>query len=470
MSTVVESQQAIPSPVAAVWVPDDRHSVLVGGMLWALVVLMTIPEGFDYQSLTSVGAPTAGSLISRLLWIALLALSVLFIGRRAGLGWILARSLNPYLVLFVALAVASFVWSIDPSLTARRLVRMVTIVLVCGAFVLSGWHSQRFQRVLRSILTLLLVGSLVFGVVEPSLAIHQEPAPELAGAWRGLASHKNGLGALACVSLLLWLHAGLTRQTPRLAALAGGAVAVTCLLLSRSSTSFAAAVVVAGLAVMIMKAPHGLRPYTPYLVAGLSAILLVYSLAVLDLVPGLGTLLTPITALTGKTVTLTGRTDIWTIIMEHIREHPLLGTGYAAYWTAVPTPGADSYEFVDRMGSFYPGSAHNGYLDVANDLGMLGVLVLVGYIVSYLRQTLQLIQIDRDQGILYLALILQQAITNLAESHWFSVRSVDFVIMTLATMALARGILEYRFRLAFRGSEQASALLPANVLVVERGP
>lgn len=450
MGIVLESPQG-NAELTAVWARDDRHSALIATMLWALVVLMTVPEGFDYESLASVGAPTAGSLISRLLWLVLLALSVLFICRRVGLGWVLARSLNPYLMLFIALAVASLAWSVDPALTARRLVRMVTIVLVCGAFVLTSWHSQRFQRVLRPILTALLVGSIAFGVLEPSLAIHQESAPELAGAWRGLTNHKNGLGALACVALLLWLHAGLTRQVGRLAALAGGALALTCLVLSRSSTSFAAAVVVAGLAVMILKAPHGLRPYTPYLVAGLGALLLLYSLAVLDLVPGLGALLAPVMALTGKTATLTGRTDIWAIIGEHIRSHPLLGTGYAAYWTAVPTPGADSYEFVNRMGSFYPGSAHNGYLDVANDLGMAGVLVLVGYIVSYLRQTLQLMHVDRDQAILYLALVLQQAITNLAESHWFSVRSVDFVMLTLATMALARGILENRFRLAFRG-------------------
>ena len=454
MSTVVESSQPSQEPIATVWVCDDRHSAILGAMLWTLIVLMTVPEGFDYQNLVSVGAPAAGSLVSRLLWLVLLVLGVYFIGRRVGLAWLLAGSLNRYFLLFIALAVASVAWSIDPSLSARRLVRMITIVLVSAAFVLAGWHAQRFQRVVRSILTVLLIGSLVFGVVQPSLAIHQESAPELAGAWRGLANHKNGLGALACVALILWLHAGLTRQATRVAALAGGAVALACLVLSRSSTSFAAAAAVTGLSVLLLKAPHGLRAYTPYLVAGLGAILLVYSLAVLDLVPGLGTLLAPVTALSGKTVTLTGRTDIWSIIMEHIRSHPLLGTGYAAYWTATPTPGADSYEFVNRMGAFYPGSAHNGYLEVANDLGMVGVFVLLGYVVAYVRQSLQLMHVDRDQGILYLALILQQAITNLAESHWFSVLSVDFTLTAVATLALARGILEHRLRQAYRGSEQ----------------
>jgi len=101
------------------------------------------------------------------------------------------------------------------------------------------------------------------------------------------------------------------------------------------------------------------------------------------------------------------------------------------------------------MGSFYPGSAHNGYLEIVNDLGWTGLVCLIAYIIMYARQSLQLLGIDRNQGALYLALFFQQAITNLSETHWFSVLSVDFVIMTLATMALARGLLEHRLRLVF---------------------
>jgi exopolysaccharide production protein ExoQ len=101
------------------------------------------------------------------------------------------------------------------------------------------------------------------------------------------------------------------------------------------------------------------------------------------------------------------------------------------------------------MGAFYPGSAHNGYLDVVNDLGWVGFLCLLAYMLTFVRQSLQLAALDRNQSALYVALYLQQALTNLTESHWFSVRSVDFVIMTLATFAVARGLLDHRLHLAF---------------------
>lgn len=433
----------------AAWLRDDRHSVVMAGMMWTLIVLMIVPEGFDYQILATASAPSSGGAISRMLWIGLLAFGAVVVFWRASLAWLLARALNPFLLVLLALAVASLAWSIDPALSARRLVRLITIVLVCAAFVLVSWHTRSLQNVVRPILTLVLAGSIVFGLVFPSLAIHHETSAELIGAWHGLANHKNGLGALSSIALIFWIHAWLTREVRILPAVAGVAIAATCLVLSRSSTSLAATLAVVPVMLFLVRAPPGLRPYVPYLVAMLVAILLIYALAIINLIPGWGTLTAPVRALTGMDMSLTGRTQIWAIISDHIRYHPLLGTGYGAYWTAGPVVGTDSYEFMWRMGTFYPGSAHNGYLEIMNDLGWVGLACLIAYLVTHVQHSLRLPESCRDQSALYLALFFQQAITNLSESHWFSVLSVDFVIMTLATMALARTLLEHRLRLVF---------------------
>lgn len=432
------------------WLPDDQYSFFLTGLVWVLIILMIVPDGFDYQSLSATNeAPNSGGAISRALWLGLLLLSTLVIFWRGSLAWLQVRMLNPFLLLLVTLAVASVAWSIDPTLTVRRLVRMNTILLVGIAFVLMSWRARRYQEVVRPILTLMLLGSIVFGLLFPKLAIHQETSAELLGAWRGLANHKNGLGGLSSITLILWFHAWLARESKFLPALTGIVIAGACLILSRSSTSLAATLFVMGLLLILLRTPESWRPYIPYLVATLVAMLLVYALAILNLIPGWGTLMAPISSLTGKDVTLTGRTDIWAIVSEHISQHPLLGTGYGAYWTSGPVVGTDAYVFVERMNEFFPGSAHNGYLEIVNDLGWAGLLCLIAYIATYVRQSLLLMNVDRNQGALYLALFFQQAITNLSESHWFSVLSVDFVIMTLATMALARALLEYRLRMIF---------------------
>jgi len=443
-----------PAPDAArglraLWVRDDRHAIFPAALMAVLIVLMIVPEGLDYRSLATGVAPEAGGFVSRALWTGVAVLSTFIIARRAILAMLLARRLNPFLLLLVALAFASVAWSIDPSLSLRRLIRLGTITLACVAFVLLGWHAQRYQNVVRPVLTAVLLGSLVFGLVAPSLAIHAQSATELSGAWRGLANHKNSLGALACITLVLWAHAGLSRQVGVLAALAGGGIAAACLLLSRSSTSLAAAVFVLLFLLFALRAPRALRAGLPVLTGLLVVLMLVYALGILNLIPGSGVLVAPLAALTDKDVTFTGRTEIWTILSEHIGRRPWLGSGYAAYWTAGPMAGTESFEFMYRIGDFYPGSAHNGYLDVANDLGWLGLAGLVAYMLVQVRQSLRLLRVDPAQATLYLALFFQQAITNLAETHWFSVQSVDFVLMTLTTTAVARGLLEGRLRAAY---------------------
>lgn len=458
-SRAAAESATVPTPDAAVLAPVERlhyerHLIPTGGMICVLMLLMIVPEGFDYSKLAKEDAPAAGGTISRLLWLGLLGFGLVVILSRAALAWQVIRRLNFFLLAFVLLAIASVTWSIEPSVTLRRLIRVFTIIIASLAFVLIGWHEQRLQNVLRPILTLVLLGSIVFGLGWPDLAIHQASETLIAGAWRGLANHKNGLGDIACLGLIFWLHAWLSKETRALPALAGCALAAACLFVARSSTSVVATVFTLLFLVMLLRSPQALRRHMPWLVALFILSLLVYSLVLMQILPGLYTLLSPVGAITGKDMTFTGRTDIWDIMSDHISLHPYLGSGYGAYWTGA-VEGTPSFEFMVRL-NFYPGSAHNGYLDVLNELGALGLFVLFGYLAVYVAQSLQLLRVDRIQASLYLALFLQQAITNLSESRWFSVLSVGFVIMTLATTALARTLLEHHWRRAAGNSNAFS--------------
>lgn len=451
-------------PAAATgWQRDDRLWLPIGAMVWLLIVMMIVPEGFDYNDLSTTGMPSSGSALTRLLWLGLLGTGALLLLWRSALAWLLARWLNPFFLAFVALASASVLWSIEPSVTVRRLIRLFAIVFVASAFVLAAWHARRYQNTVRPILTIMLLGSILFGLAFPHLAIHQEQSHELVGAWRGLANHKNTLGALSSICAIFWFHAWLAREVRWGSALVGGGIALTTLLLSRSSTSLVTTIFVVLFLVMMLRSPPNLRRYMPYFVTIFVIALLAYALAVLRLVPGLEILLKPVVMITGKDLTFTGRSEIWEILNAHIRFHPWLGTGYGAYWIG-PVPHSPSYEFVVKM-HFYPGSAHNGYLEVMNDLGAVGMLCLGGYLATHVSQSLRLLHEDRSQAALYLGLFFQQAISNLSETHWLSVMNVDFIIVTLATFALARGRLELRLRSYF--GAPAAAAAPAATIVID---
>ena len=82
--------------------------------------------------------------------------------------------------------------------------------------------------------------------------------------------------------------------------------------------------------------------------------------------------------LVGRSSDLTGRSDlIWTKVLERVREHPLFGNGFSSPW--IPEDPAFDGWIVDHGISVF--HAHNMWLDVLFQLGVLG-LILMG--VAYL--------------------------------------------------------------------------------------
>jgi O-antigen ligase len=428
----------VPLPVLKL-VADDRFGWLTALLIGVLVVYLTVPEGFDY---TVKEVDFTGNAATKMVWVGMLALSLVLLAWRASLAILLTRRVNIFIFAFLLLAALSVLWSIEPLFTIKRVVRLLTFLLAGMSFALVGWHERRFQNVVRPLLTLLMAGSLVFGLVSPELAIEQSEQSELIGAWHGLAMQKNSLGALAGMGAIFWLHAWLTQSGARWRVLIGGGLCLCCLILSRSSTSLMATVFALLLLLLLLRSSVNLRPYMSYLVTLFAALLVIYSLAVLHLVPGSDLVLSPVTALTGKDLSFSGRTAIWEIINAHIAGRPLLGSGYGAYWIG-PVPYSPSYIFVTHL-YFYPTQSHNGYLEVVNDLGVAGGLCLLGFLVVYVRQSLALLKTDLAQAALFLSLFFQQLVANLSEARWFLSTSADFAIMVVASVALARALLNER--------------------------
>jgi exopolysaccharide production protein ExoQ len=416
---------------------------LLGVTVWLRIVFSTV----DFDGLlspTGAQAVVSGGIepnpLTRALKILMIIVGALVIFTHVREARALMKRLNVYFLAFMILALLSVVWSFDPGATINRYVSNMATVLVACAFCLAGWHRKRFQNVVRPTLTLVLAGSLAYIILAPQDALDFDKA-----GYHGLASQKNPFGELCALGTLMWMHAWISGEVKSVKAILGAALGWTCLWLSRSSTSLLATGFASWLMLMILRTAPSLRRYTPYMVGLFACLVVAYALAVLQVVPGLSTiLLGPITAITGKDMTFTNRAQIWDIVKEHAQLHPILGTGYGAYWTgAVPT--SASYVFLDRM-YFWPTEAHNGYLDVVNDLGFVGLVCLLGYLMVYVRQSLQLFKTDRVVGTLYLALFFQQAMTNLSESCWFSPMGIlPVTIMTLSTFTLARSLLEQQY-------------------------
>jgi exopolysaccharide production protein ExoQ len=416
-----------------------QYSLILGLMVWVLIALV-IPKNILETQDVALDF-TAPNPLVRIVKLSLLAICSVIVFRRWKSATLLLKNLNPFFIGFLVLAPLSAIWSISPADTIARCITVFTIMFVSFAFALSSWSNSRFQNVLRPGLTLFLFASLIFCLAYPELGIERSSNFELKGAWHGLAPQKNGLGQIAGFGTILWTHAYLTKQVRLWRAIVGGAISVTCLFASRSSTS----ILSSGLAcffIVLVTRSTSLRRYLPYITGVFASVTLAYALAVLGVIPGLSLLLAPVMSLTGKDATFSGRSQIWEIVREHIRLSPWVGSGYGAYWVG-NVSWSPSSVFMGRL-YFYPTESHNGYLEVINDLGYVGLACLFGYLFVYVRNSIRLLKIDRNQAALLLAIFFQQVIINLSESCWFSYTSFSFDVMALATVALSRSLLEQR--------------------------
>ena len=360
----------------------------------------------------------------------------------------------------MALALASLAWSIDASLSARRLARLVTIVgtvhrlradgLACAAPAgrgAPGAHADAAG----------LAG--VRPRCSPRWRSTTKSPPSCIGAWRGLANHKNGLGALACFGLIFWCHGWLSGEVRTPAALFGIGVSAACLVLSRSSTSMAATVFVVLFLAVALRGPVALRRWLP---------------------TGRGAADGAAAALcaghprpdprAGHAAGLAGRPhrqghhahrphrDLVRSSPSTSSCGPSSARATRAYWTAGPMLGTESHEFVRRMQGFYPGSAHNGYLEIANDLGWVGLAGLLGYTVDARAPVAAAAAPGALAGACCIWRCSFSRRSPTCRSRTGSACSAcDFVIMTLASTALARSLLEHRLRGAVRRSGSARA-------------
>jgi len=84
----------------------------------------------------------------------------------------------------------------------------------------------------------------------------------------------------------------------------------------------------------------------------------------------------------GRDATFSGRTSIWQITIELIKQSKWLGYGYRSIWA---NQVFEQYYYGNLLG-FGPSSSHNGVLDLFLELGILGAVVYLFFLINLIRR------------------------------------------------------------------------------------
>lgn len=362
---------------------DFRSRSLNSTALWIpaswILVLGSRPIGYWLQFLGAGGdiASDTESSLPNTLFVALIIVTSTAVLIRRQCNFALVFQLNKALLILYLFLAASSLWSPDPFITFRRVIKDFGCVLVALVLLTEPrpWYACRVVFVRASYF--LFTMSLVLAKYFPLIGRYRARAGDT--QYCGLSIHKNSLGqmVLICILFLVWDLTEIGNELPSSDLKSAKrfrylVISIGLLLLFMAQSATAEICLILGGFLFyayrqLTTMPNGRRIFRiglfTIIVLGLANTTLGISGAVAELF--------------GRNSTLTGRTAIWDVALSH-QIHPINGFGYYAFWDTEVA--ATIY---DELGDFiHIRTIHNGYLEVFIDGGIIGVILLALYIIS----------------------------------------------------------------------------------------
>ena len=137
----------------------------------------------------------------------------------------------------------------------------------------------------------------------------------------------------------------------------------------------------------------------------------------------------------GRSSSLTGRTDFWPFLLQAISDRPLLGYGYNGFFGSDVGNQYLSTYVLEMSGGWYPFHAHDGFLQIALNAGLVGVglfaVLLIGALFRAVRYSLS----DVERYTIWpLSVLLYLVFASYTESTFAMFNSDPWVLFVVTTL------------------------------------
>ena len=297
------------------------------------------------------------------------------------------------LALMLGLCLLSVFWSDMPAVTARRAAALGG-TLLAGSYIGQRCNLSELLDIGFRAVAIVITATLVLAVLAPPMGLDPE------GRLRGVFAHKNSAGTFAAFGLLV-ASLRLTRRGLKANA-TSLTVATACLVTLVMSSSAAPAAIIA--LPLLIAFCQGQARVVIFLIVVIAAVLVATLLPVIA--PAVGRL----AILFGRDMDFSGRTVLWEFALEYLSRKPWLGFGFGTFWNG--PAGLIFFQWAR-----YPvPHAHNGFLQLALDVGIVGVLVMFASIAAAVRASVALCNTDAATARWAMSFIVFYLMSNFAEA------------------------------------------------------
>jgi exopolysaccharide production protein ExoQ len=432
---------------------DGKERVSVSPAVWIVVAWATLQgtrpvtswfAGVD-QDIFRSESRDEGNLSESLVYLFLIIVGLIVLGRR-GIRLSTVIRDNKWLFVFYLFWLMSIMWSDYPLITFKRVFKDLGNVIM----VLVVLTEREPGEAIRAVCARLAYVSIPLSIL--MYRYYSDWGRVYVGyqgdtqMFVGVATHKNTLGVLAFVGAVFLLWDFLERRGKQKSAAekfsfaSRSLVLLMCwylLLTIDSVTSLVCAVFGSALLIVfgipsIRRSPGRVEAF------GLGTVM------VLWLFESMFNIKEAFVQSLGRDITLTTRTDIWSILMTY-QDNPLVGAGFNTFWA-----GRRLELLAESTGGII--QAHNGYLETYLNGGLVGVgLLFVLLLSAYMRIRKQLVT-GIPEGSIRFVVLLMAIIYNYSEAS-FSKASLLWLLTLFA-------IMQYRAQSPLRQAVRTTTVFP----------
>lgn len=425
------------SGIAGFFWLDRDAPVRTSKSLWLPIVWFSISASRSLSAWLGMGAgpeipgqePPQSSLDQFVAGTLILLGAIILIRRRRLVNSLLKA--NWPITLYFSFCLVSLVWSDFPGWGFKRWVRGLGDLIMVLVVATDAQPVAALKRFFLRIGFVLLPASVLLIRYYPELGMGFDAYghPE----WTGVSTNKNALGNLAYIVVLaaLWQVLSLVRDGRKP---------------HRNRRLFAQCVLIA-FGIDILFSAHSASPVACCILG--SALMLATSLPLIRRNPaavhalmlimliggGLTELLggrAAITEALGRKPDLTGRTEIWGILIP-LAPNPIGGAGFETFWVG------PRVATIARLigGLKMTNEAHNGYIEVYLNLGWLGLGIIALLLGQGYSMAVRVFRRDLALGSLLMAYVVTAAFYGISEAV-FRMLSLEWFILVLSVVVASR--------------------------------
>lgn len=326
--------------------------------------------------------------------------------------------------LFYFYLLVSVLWAESTFVSSKRWFKEFGNIAVLLVILTEVNPLQAFRAVFVRCTYLMLPLSVIFIRWFPNLGrVYSRHSGEMEAT--GVTFQKNSLGmtTLVCTLILIWdwmewSQPGLPRQKKfdRFLPFAFFTMAGYLLYLCNSKTSLSC-LILGGSIILAARVPL-LREKVSVL--GGYVLMGIVTFFLLDQMFGITESLVHSM---GRDMTFTGRTDVWREILA-LNTPPIFGTGFLSFWSDL------SYQ--SRLPDWVVSSAHNGYLEMYIDGGVVGVSLLVFMLFLLALKMNRQLASRGNYALVRFAILLVVIVSNFSESNFGRMSAVGFLFLLAA--------------------------------------